>query len=411
MTRRRWTLGLAITAALALAACGRGEGKPDGMAGMQGMGGMKGMENMPGMSPMEGMGARSDTAGVPLDRTAAARLGITFARAAMRPVGRGTRVAGTLAYAEPRREYVSARVMGWVEELYADYLGKPVRKGEPLLALYSPELVSAQEELLSALRLGDSTLAAAARRRLALWNVPEDQIAAIERSGTAERRIVLRAPRGGELAEKMVTEGQAVQAGDNLFLIADRTVLWVDLAVFESDARVLRVGTPVALTTEAVPGRTFRGRVSFIQPQVDEKSRTLTARVEVPNPDGMLRPGMFATAELSPAASERLSVPITAVLPTGTQQLVFVNRGDGAFVPRPVQTGARGDSLLEIVGGLKAGDEVVASATYLLDSETNLGSAMQGLMLRMGMGLDMGGMPMDGGQAGGRDTASQEKRR
>jgi Cu(I)/Ag(I) efflux system membrane fusion protein len=404
MTRRRWTLGLAITAALALAACGRGEGKPDGMAGMQGM---KGMENMPGVSQREGMGASNDTAGVPLDRTAAARLGITFSRAAMRPVGRGTRVAGTLGYAEPRREYVNARVMGWVEELYADYLGKPVRKGEPLLALYAPELVSAQEELLSALRLGDSTLAAAARRRLSLWNVPQDQIAAIERSGIAERRIVLRAPRGGELAEKMVTEGQAVQAGDNLFLIADRTVLWVDLAVFESDARVLRMGTPVTLTTDAVPGRTFPGRVSFIQPRVDEKSRTLTARVEVPNPTGTLRPGMFAMAELSPAATERLSVPITAVLPTGTRELVFVNRGDGAFVPREVETGARGDSLVEIVGGLRAGDEVVASATYLLDSETNLGSAMQGLMLQMGMGLDMGGMDM-GGQAGGQNSAAKK---
>ena len=391
MTRRRWTLGVAVTATLALAGCGRGKDKPDGMPGMEGM---KGMENMPGMSQMEGMEATRDTAGVPVDRAAAARLGITFARAAMRPVGRGTRVAGTLGYAEPRREYVNARVMGWVEELYADYLGKPVRKGEPLLAFYSPELVSAQEELLSALRLGDSTLAAAARRRLGLWNVAEDQIAEIEQKGTAQRRLVIRAPRGGELAEKTVIEGQAVQAGDNLFLIADRSVLWVDLAVFEGDARVLRVGTPVSLTTDAVPGRTFRGRVSFIQPRVDAKSRTLTARVEVPNPGGTLRPGMYAMAELSPAATERLSVPITAVLPTGTQELVFVNRGDGAFVPREVETGTRGDSLVEIVSGLRAGDEVVASATYLLDSETNLASAMQGLMLQMGMGLDMGGMDM-----------------
>ena len=391
MTRRRWTLGVAVTATLALAGCGRGKDKPDGMPGMEGM---KGMENMHGMSQMEGMEATRDTAGVPVDRAAAARLGITFARAAMRPVGRGTRVAGTLGYAEPRREYVNARVMGWVEELYADYLGKPVRKGEPLLAFYSPELVSAQEELLSALRLGDSTLAAAARRRLGLWNVAEDQIAEIEQKGTAQRRLVIRAPRGGELAEKTVIEGQAVQAGDNLFLIADRSVLWVDLAVFEGDARVLRVGTPVSLTTDAVPGRTFRGRVSFIQPRVDAKSRTLTARVEVPNPGGTLRPGMYAMAELSPAATERLSVPITAVLPTGTQELVFVNRGDGAFVPREVETGTRGDSLVEIVSGLRAGDEVVASATYLLDSETNLASAMQGLMLQMGMGLDMGGMDM-----------------
>jgi membrane fusion protein, copper/silver efflux system len=412
MTRRS-KLHLSLVPVLLLFACGGGDkaGSRDSMAGMQGMEGMQRMEGMPGMSAAEGMGlAGTRDSAVPLDRAGAARLGITFARAAMRPVGRGTRVAGTLTYAEPRREYVNARVMGWVEDLYADYLGKPVRKGEPLLALYSPELVSAQEELLSALRLGDSTLAAAARRRLALWNVSDDQISDIERSGTAKRRIVLRAPRSGELAEKMVTEGQSVQAGDNLFLVAERTVLWVDLAVFEGDARALRLGTPVSLTTDAVPGRSFRGKVSFIQPRVDEKSRTLTARVEVPNPEGTLRPGMFAMAELSPAAAERLSVPITAVLPTGTRELVFVNRGDGAFLPREVQTGARGDSLVEIVGGLKPGDEVVASATYLLDSETNLGAAMQGLMLQMGMGLDMGGMEM-GGQAGAPDSAAKKEPR
>jgi Cu(I)/Ag(I) efflux system membrane fusion protein len=387
----------AAVAALAVAACGRGAGNQESAQDMPGMNGMPGMSQMEGMGP----GGTGDSA-VPINREATERLGITFARAAMRPVGRSTRVSGTLTYAEPRREYVNARVRGWVEELYADYLGKPVRKGEPLLALYSPELVSAQEELLAALRLGDSTLAAAARSRLSLWNVADDQIAAIERRGSAQRRVVIRAPRGGELAEKMVIEGQAVQTGENLFLIADRSVLWVDLAVFEIDARVLRVGTPVSLTTDAVPGRTFRGRVSFIQPRVDEKSRTLTARVEVPNRDGTLRPGMYAMAELSPAATAQLSVPITAVLPTGTRELVFVNRGDGAFVPREVETGTRGDSLVEIVGGLRAGDEVVASATYLLDSETNLAGAMQGLMLQMGMGLDTGGMDTRGEKADSR---------
>jgi membrane fusion protein, copper/silver efflux system len=355
---------------------------------------------MEGMSPMA-----PDSAGVPLDRSVAERLGISFARAAMRPVGRGTRVVGTLTYAEPRREYVNARVMGWVEELYADFAGKPVRKGDPLLAIYAPELLSAQEEYLTARRLGDSSLVVAARRRLELWNVPEEQLAELERSGTAQRRIVLRAPRSGEIAEKMVTEGQAVQAGDNLFLIADRSALWVDLGVFEADARMLEVGMPVRVRVDALPGRTYDGRVTFIHPAVEEKTRTLTARVEIANRDRELRPGMFVTAELRPAATKRLSVPLIAVLPTGTQNLVFVNRGDGQFVPREVQVGARGDSLVEIVGGLKAGDEVVASATYLLDSESNLASAMQGLMLQMGMGQDMGGMQMEGMDMGGQQRS------
>ena len=380
-------------------------GSKGGMSGMPGMGSMEGMDHGP-----HGEGG-ADSTGVPLDRTAAGRLGITFARAAMRPVGHGTRVVGTLTYAEPRREYVNARVMGWIEELYADFTGKSVRKGEPLLALYAPELVSAQEEYLAARRLGDSSLAAAAWRRLELWNVPHEQLAELERSGKAQRRIVLRAPRTGEIAEKMVTAGQAVHAGDNLFLIADRSTLWAHLAVFEADARVLKVGMPVGVTVDALPGHRYEGSVTFIQPIVDEKTRTLTARVEIVNRDGRLRPGMFAVAELQPAATKRLSVPLAAVIPTGTENLVFVNRGDGQFVPREVQVGARGDSLVEIVEGLKAGDEVVASATYLLDSETNLASAMQGLMLQMGMGLDMGGMQMEGldtdGEQGNRATGQQ----
>jgi Cu(I)/Ag(I) efflux system membrane fusion protein len=164
------------------------------------------------------------------------------------------------------------------------------------------------------------------------------------------------------------------------------------------DARSLRIGVPVEVTVDALPGHTYVGRVTFIHPTVDEKTRTLTARAEVVNRDGALRPGMFATAVLRPAAAKALTVPTQAVLPTGTRNLVFVNRGDGQFVPRAVAVGARGDSLVEVVQGLKPGDEVIASATYLLDSESNLGAAMQGLMLQMGMGLDMGGMRSGGAQ-------------
>jgi membrane fusion protein, copper/silver efflux system len=400
--RSLWILLLAL--GLAIAACSKQEqsGQSGTAAESKGtMKGMKGMEGMDGMGAMEGMeGESAGASGVALDRTAADRLGITFARAAVRPLGRETRVVGTLTYAEPRREYVNSRVMGWVDHLYADYMGKPVRRGDPLLTLYSPELVSAQEEYLSARRLGDSSLAAAAQRRLSLWNIPQDQIDSLERTGEARRTIVFRSPMTGEIAEKMVTEGQAVQAGDNLFLIADRSVLWVDLAVFEMDARSVRIGSPVEVTVDAIPGKTYTGRVTFIHPTVDEKTRTITARVEVMNRDGALRPGMYATAMIRPARAKALTVPSQAVLPTGTQNLVFVNRGDGRFMPIAVAVGMRGDSLVEIVKGLKSGDEVIASAAYLLDSESNLAAAMRGIMLQMGMGLDMGGMEMEGGKRG-----------
>ncbi|MEP7227155.1 MAG: efflux RND transporter periplasmic adaptor subunit [Gemmatimonadales bacterium] len=326
--RRLWILA-ALTLSVAATGCGKKDDAKDSMAGMKGMKG-------PGMSEMEGMGpgpaapGGTDTAGVPLDRPAAERLGITFARAAMRPIAAGTRAVGTLTYAEPRREYVNARVMGWVEKLYADYEGKPVRKGDALVALYAPELLSAQEEYLSAKRLGDSSLVAAARRRLTLWNVPEDQIELLDHTGKAQRTLLLRAPISGEIAEKKVIDGQAVQAGDNLFLIADRSTLWVELAVFERDARWLRLGAPVELTVDALPGRAYAGRIAFIRPGLDSATRTLTGRVDVANRDGSLRPGMYVTARLRTALGPRLTVPLTAVLPTGTRELVFVNRGGEA---------------------------------------------------------------------------------
>ncbi len=361
------------------------------------------MSDMPGMPATAGASQTSDSGTVPIDRSAAARLGITFARAAARPVATSLRAVGALKYAEPRQAYVNARVNGWVERLYADYAGKRVAAGEALLALYSPDLVSAQEEFLLARRLRDDTLAVSARRRLALWDIPPDQIDSLDARGTVTRTLILRAPRAGEIVEKNVIEGQAVQTGTNLFLIADRAVLWVEVAIFEQDAATLRVGTAATVTVDALPGRTFQGTVTFVAPQLDEKTRTLTARIEVANPRGDLRPGMYATAELERASHNALSVPLTAVLPTGTKDIVFVNRGDGRFLPREVHVGARGDSLIEIVAGLKPGDEVVASATYLLDSESNLAAAIQGLMLQMGMGLNMGGMKMP--------SDTQERRR
>ena len=410
MISRAFTASFAVLT-LALAGCGKP--KPvadDSMAGMPGMAprpstGAQAMADMPGMAGMN----MSGDSGVALDRASAARLGIGFARAASRPVRSGLRLTGALAYAEPRRVYVNARINGWVEHLDADYVGKPVRAGDVLLSVYSPELVSAQEEYLAARRLGDSTLMVAARRRLTLWDIPEQEIAELERSGQSRRTLALRAPRSGEVAEKMVTDGQAIHAGDNLFLIADRSALWVEVAVFEMDAPAVTIGTPVSISVGALPGHRYSGRVTFIQPTVDEKTRTLTARVEVANRDGQLRPGMYAIVDLSPVAHSALSVPLEAVLPTGTTNLVFVNRGDGSFMPREVTVGARGDSLIEIRSGLKPGDEVVASATYLLDSETNLAAAMQGLMLQMGMGLDMGGMATPAAQPGGKPGASPDQ--
>ena len=375
-------LMLELLVAVTITGC-KGKAAPAGETA-----GMQDMKGMPGMA------AGTDSSGVPINRTEAQRLGITFARASERPVQGAIRAVGALTYAEPNRVYVNARVGGWVEHLYADYVGKRVERGEPLLALYSPELVSAQEEYLLARRLKDDTLAAGAKRRLELWDIGADQIDSLEARGATTRTLLLRAPRSGEIAEKMVIDGQAVKPGDNLFLIADRRVLWVDVAVFERDAPAVRVGMRATVRVDAVPGATFDGRLTFIQPQLDEKTRTLTARLEVDNASRALRPGMYATVELNTTGRRAVTVPLAAVLPTGTHNIVFVNRGDGRFQPREVRVGQHGDSLIEIVEGLQPGDEVIASATFLLDSESNLAAAIQGLMLQMGMGLNMGGMQM-----------------
>ena len=256
-----------VVAAVTLTGCQRKPARSDEVAGM------KDMQGMPGMPA-----AGADTSGVPVSRTEAERLGITFARASDRPVRSSIRAVGVLKYAEPNLVYVNARVGGWVEHLYADYIGKRVEQGDPLLALYSPDLVSAQAEYLLARRLKDDTLAASARSRLALWDIPSDQIDSLETRGSVTRTLLLRAPRSGAVTEKMVIEGQAVKAGDNLFQIADARVLWVDVAIFEQDAASVRVGTAATTTVDALSGRTFRGSVTFIYPQLDEKTRAPPSR-------------------------------------------------------------------------------------------------------------------------------------
>ncbi|HYT99390.1 MAG TPA: efflux RND transporter periplasmic adaptor subunit, partial [Gemmatimonadales bacterium] len=247
---KRIIMSLVVTA-VTLTGCQRKPARSDDVAGTKDMQGMPGMPGTPA--------AGADTSGVPVNRTEAQRLGITFARATERPVRSSLRAVGVLKYAEPNLVYVNARIGGWVERLYADYVGKRVEQGEPLLALYSPDLVSAQEEYLLARRLKDDTLAAGARRRLALWDIPSDQIDSLETRGSVTRTVLLRAPRSGAVTEKMVIEGQAVKAGDNLFQIADARVLWVDVAIFEQDAAAVRVGTAATITVDALPRRTFRG--------------------------------------------------------------------------------------------------------------------------------------------------------
>lgn len=392
-----------------LAACGgaasgeRGDTAQDTAAGP--MAGMSGMEATQGASGMAGMEMGGDEP-IRITTRQAALAGVTFAVAREAPVERTVRAVAMAVPNERGLAVVNARVSGWVEKLHAEETGRFVRRGEPLLELYAPELVTAQEELLLARRLssvaGGDSIVAAARRRLELWDIAEAEIAAIEESGEVRRRVTIRAPQSGYVLEKHVIEGQSVRAGERLFKIADLSTIWIEPAIFEADIPLVAVGQPAEITFDALPGRRFRGRVTFVYPELDMRTRTLRVRVEVPNPNGSIKSMMYGAVRIAAKAPRGVTVPTGAILPTGTRNLAFVVR-EGGVLPTEVVVGTRGDSTVLVAEGLAAGDTVVSSATFLFDSESQLAAAMAGIMLNMGMGLDMGGMQMEGTDPGTRE--------
>jgi RND family efflux transporter MFP subunit len=311
------------------------------------------------------------------------------------PVGSGfsggtVRTVGRVAMDERRREVVHARYEGYVEKLLVDFTGKPVRKGQPLLTIYSPELVAAQQEYLVArgaqARLGDSAvpgvanggaeLAQAARQRLRSFDVGPDEIAALEKTGTPRRTVTLRSRVSGVVVEKTAVEGMKVSPSDRLYEIADLSHVWVLAEVHEKDLAALRVGLPVRVTLAAPPGGDWRGTVAFVSPTVKPDTRTIEARIEVDNASGVLKPDMFVDVWLEGAAAAALTVPESAVIPTGERTLVFVDKGDGQYEPREVALGERVAGGYAVRRGLSAGERVVVSATFLLDSESSLRAAI-----------------------------------
>ncbi len=335
----------------------------------------------------------------PLEITArqAQLAGVTFAVATRAAPERIIRAVAEVVPDERLLGEVNSRVDGWVERLLLNETGRLVHAGEPLSEIYAPALVAAQEELLLAKRLElgseNDSLVVAARRRLGLWNIDSNTVAEIEASGRPRRRLPILSPYTGHVVEKSVIEGQMVHPGDRLFRIADLSTVWVEPAIFERDLRFVAIGQRAEVRLDAFPGEVFHGHVTFVQPVLDRRTRTVRMRVEIPNPGYRLKPMMYATVTLRVRGAPGVTVPLTAVLPTGEQDLAFVFR-DGGIVPTPVEVGSRGDSIITIISGVAVGDTLVASATFLFDSESSLAAAMQGLMLNMGMGLDMGGMDM-----------------
>jgi Cu(I)/Ag(I) efflux system membrane fusion protein len=368
------------------------------------MGRMAGMEGMPGMN-MSGDGT------VQLTADQITQFGITFGTVDMRTLENEVRTVGIVTFDETRIAQVAPKFGGFVERLHVDFTGQPVRRGQPLLEIYSPELVAAQEEFLVARRLertmdestipgvpaGSSNLLAAARRRLRLWDISEAQIEEILRTGEVRRTLTLHAPASGVVVEKSVVEGQAIEAGQALYTIADLSEVWIDAELREAEVGSVREGSGATIELPAFPGRPFKGRVEYVYPTLQEASRTLRARVALANSEGRLKPGMYATVRITTPTQRALTVPASAVIRTGERSVVFVDMGGGSLMPHEVETGRTGDEHVEILSGVEQGQRVVTSAQFLLDSESNLGEVMRAMMGQMGSG-DMKGMDMPGMQ-------------
>lgn len=320
------------------------------------------------------------------------RLGVRTEQVQMREMARLVRAVGTVQIDERRLFIVNAKFEGWIEKLHINATGQPVRRGQPLMEVYAPELVVAQQEYLLAWRALQEMaaaspdvlaqarqLAAAALQRLRNWDISDDQVQKLQTDGRPSRTLTVRAPASGIVLEKMAVEGMRFSAGEALHKIADLSSVWLIAEVYEQDLALIRDGQSVKVAVAAYPGRAFAGRVAFIYPAVSRDTRTAKVRIEIPNPDLALKTDMYATVELSAPMGNApsLAVPEAAVLNSGTRQAVLVDRGEGRFEPREVKLGGLAEGYYEVLSGIAADDKVVVGANFLIDAESNLRAALK----------------------------------
>jgi len=321
----------------------------------------------------------SGLAAVSITADARQRMGLTTGVVERRALAREVRTSARIAADETRLYRVTVKVDGWVDKLFAATTGQFVKNGDPLLTVYSPDLLTLQNEYLTALRSGSSNLVASARRRLSLWDITDEQIDRLEKTGVAEKMLTLFAPASGWIIERMVLPGQKIANGEPLLVIADLSTVRADADIYQSDLPHVKVGMPVESTLSCWPDKKFTGKVTFVSPTLDPESRTMKARLEIPNPELLLKPEMFATATLSYELGEGLAIPETAVMRTGLETYAFRDAGDGRLVPTPIVVGERSDGYYQLLAGLSAGDKVVTSANFLVDSESSMKAALESM--------------------------------
>ncbi|WP_424138230.1 efflux RND transporter periplasmic adaptor subunit [Roseomonas chloroacetimidivorans] len=305
-------------------------------------------------------------------------LGVRTEAATERTMTRSIRAVGTIAVDERRLVVVAPRFEGWIQRLLVNETGQPVRRGQPLFEVYSPDLALAEQEYVIARRMGGG-LAAAALERLRNFDLPADEIARLQRTGTVGRALTLTSPMDGVVLEKAALQGMRFAPGEMLFRIGDLSTVWLLADVFEQDLGLVGPGQEASIAMTAYPDRRFTGKVTFVYPTVNAATRTARVRIEIPNPDGLLKPDMYATVEIAApvGTAPTVAVPDSAVLDSGTRQVVLVERAPGRYEPRSVQLGRRADGQVEIRQGIKAGERVVVGANFLIDAESNLRAALQ----------------------------------
>lgn len=314
-------------------------------------------------------------------------IGVTTVKVEKRTLGGAIETNGVVAEDEGRLNAVNAKFAGYIEKLYVDRTGQPVRRGQPLLTVYSPDLVATERELLLALdnarRLSSgspqaasdaSSLLSATRQRLRLWDIPNSEIERIEKSGEVSKTLTLFSPASGVVLKKDAVAGLAIMPGMPLYTIADLSTVWVLADVYQSEMAMAATGNAAAVSASFLPGETFQGRIDFVYPTLTEETRTVKVRIVIPNPKGLLKPGMFVRVSLSGKEREALAIPRSALIQTGERQIAFVEQSAGIYAPREVVTGVQGKDFVEVLSGLSQGDTVVTSANFLIDSESRIGA-------------------------------------
>jgi RND family efflux transporter MFP subunit len=318
-------------------------------------------------------------------------MGVTTEKARVMNLDQSIRTVGVITADETRISHIHTKFEGYIEQIFVNYIGQQVSVGQAVFSVYSPELVATQKEYILALQARDQweksgtsvrlpgiDLVEAARQRLALWDVSPDQIARIEKDRKPVRALMVYSPVRGIVTAKTAVQGNRVMPADTLYDITDLSSVWVLADLYEINAPFVKIGDPATISLSYDPGRSFKGRVSFINPNLDEKSRTVKVRIALENPSGSLKPDMYADVIFGGQSGRGIAVPDSAVMGTGEREMVFIAKGDGLFEPREVKTGIKVRGFYEIKKGVKAGEDVVTGANFLLDSESKLKAAISG---------------------------------